>query len=122
MRALIEEVAADNLGREVLLDSPKQAYSQRSRFYAYIAAIKRDLTHRPPWMDDATARDLTEFLQRAMLMEFTIDGPKLIIRPRDETPFADKLRAAKVIGAPAPAADADASIATLLEKINAPKT
>lgn len=122
MRALIEEIAADNLGREISFDSPREAYGQRSRFYAFIAAVKRDLTHKPAWMDEAAARDLTEFLQRAMLMEFVIQGSSLIIRPRDESPLAAKLRAAKVIGEPTPPTEdsaAEASLSSLLEKINA---
>lgn len=122
MRGIIEEVAADNLGRAVDFASPREAYSQRSRFYAFIAAVKRDLTASPAWMDKAAREDLTSFLQRAMAVEFLVQASTLIVRPRDESPLADKLRGARVLDAPTPAAAADpaeASLAALLEKTNA---
>ena len=121
MRVLIEEIAADNLARQIEFDSPREAYSQRSRFYAFIAAVKRDLTTKPAWMDEKAAADLTSFLQRAMLMEFVIEGRNLTIRPRDESPFAAKLRFAKIVGEPSPPTEdsaAEASLSSLLEKIN----
>lgn len=122
MRALIEDVVADNLPRKVALTSPREAAGLRSRFYAYIAAIKRDLTKKPVWMDEAASRDLTAFLQRAMTVEFRIEASDLIVRPRDESPITDKIRAATILApaGEAPAADAAAeSLQSILEKLNA---
>lgn len=121
MRALLEEVAADNLARKVTLASPKEAMALRSRFYAYVAAIKRDLTKKPVWLDGPAAADLTDFLKRAMTIEYRIEGNDLIVRPRDESPLTDSLRAATILpsrDAPpqaAPDAAAD-SLKRLLEK------
>ena len=120
MRALIEDVAADNLARKVTLASAKEAAGLRSRFYAYIAAIKRDLTRHPVWMDAAAAKDLTEFLKRAMTVEFRVDGQDLIVRPRDESPLTDSIRNATILsprGEAAPASDAaDEVLANLLKR------
>ena len=110
MRVLLEEVCADNLARKVSLASPKEAAALRSRFYAYISAIKRDLTKKPVWLDAATAADLSDFLKRAMTVEFRIEGQDLIVRPRDESPLTDSLRAATILpsrdAAAAPSVDA----------------
>lgn len=123
IRSLLEEVAADNLGRRVPFASPKQAFGQRSRVYAYIAAIKRDLTHRPAWLGEAEAADLRDFLQRAMTLELVVSGNDLIVRPRDESPMADAFRKATLVdAAPAPESEAkaaDSSLARLLEKTHA---
>lgn len=120
MRALIEDVCADNLARKVSLASAKEAAGLRSRFYSYIAAIKRDLTKRPAWLDPAAAEDLTDFLKRAMTVEFRIEDKDLIVRPRDESPLTDSLRAATILpsrDAPAEAADPAAdTLARLLGK------
>ncbi len=97
MRVLLEEVAADNCARRVPLESHSEAHSLRARFYAYLAAIKRDLAKRPSWMSEGDAADLTEFLKRAMALQFRIVDNAFIVEPRDETPLSDKLRNAEVI-------------------------
>lgn len=126
MRALLEEVAADNCGRRIPFDTRAEAHSLRARFYAYLAAIKRDLAKRPAWMSDSEAADLTEFLKRAMALQFRIDGSAFIVEARDETPLSDKLRSAEVIppregsaAVPSTVNAEDTTLQRLLEKTNA---
>jgi hypothetical protein len=128
MRAQVEAVAADNLGRVYACASEREARTIRARFYQYLAAAKRDASSPPVWWSDAERRDHNEFLRRLLSVEFAVDGACFIIRPRDESPSIAALRHGQVIPprerpvepAAAPT-DADKSLAQLLEKVNAPK-
>jgi hypothetical protein len=126
MKAQVEAVAADNLGRTYACASEREARTIRARFYQYLAASKRDASSPPVWWTDAERREHNEFLRRFLSVEFAVDGPNFIIRPRDESPSIAALRRGQVLppreGAPATSnapTDADKSLAHLLEKFNA---
>ena len=115
MRALIDEVCADNLGRRIPLASEREARGLRARYYQYLAAIKRDLNHPPAWMTKADIEDLKAFVKRFMTVQFRLEGTSFIIEPRDETPIADALRTAEVMpprdgSPPTPKEDAAVSV------------
>jgi hypothetical protein len=114
----IIDICAGGESVTVPFENEKAARGQRSRWYQFLSALKRDANNPPAWADKQAAIDK---VRRAMSIEVTQHGEKLIYRNRDASPVSQaysKMIVEKVDVSLAPIATSEEeSLAKLMEKL-----
>lgn len=79
---LIDQVSDGAVATKVF-ESEKQARGQRSRWYQFLGALKRDANNPPAWVNKVEA---VERAKKAMAIEVSLSGKTLTFRCRDTGP------------------------------------
>lgn len=91
MKQLIREVAEDQQARVLTCSDERTARGLRAKFYQMLGATKRDVERPGKLFTDDPARyaELKDFLTLFLSIEFKVEGNKLIIRSKDNSPLTD---------------------------------
>jgi hypothetical protein len=99
MKQLIRDVALDQQAREITLPDERTARGLRSKFYQLLGAIKRDVDRPSKLLQDDPAmyEDIKDLLRLYHSVEFKLDGNKLIVRSRDNSPNTEVFNTVQIL-------------------------
>lgn len=91
MKELIKSVATDQQARVLTCSNERTARGLRAKFYQFLGATKRDVNSPGKlFLDDpARYKEIKDFLVLFLSVEFKLDGSKLIIRSKDNSPLSE---------------------------------